>query len=170
MIERTGDVLLSVNRCHATLKPCSMLRYSQPSNSNYQSHMLWAAKDTTTVVSTRVLDNVCQKHARDMEAFLVLQNLDAIDARTLTLYETAHINPSNKISHIHVLIHRYTRDMPPLWLVATWDKIRFLFLGGFSRVNNMCCGLLPRTFVGCPNVVADNLGANAFIGQPKSFA
>ena len=30
--------------------------------------------------------------------------------------------------------------------------------------------MLPRTFVGCPNVVDNNLGTNAFIGQPKSFA
>ena len=29
---------------------------------------------------------------------------------------------------------------------------------------------VPRTFVIRPNVVANNLGTNAFIGQPKSFA
>ena len=32
-----------------------------------------------------------------------------------------------------------------------------------------CC-VVPRTFVGRPNVVANIWGTNAFIGQPTSFA
>ena len=30
--------------------------------------------------------------------------------------------------------------------------------------------MIPRFIVGCPNVVANNLGTNAFIGQPNSLA
>ena len=51
----------SANRRHVTLKPCTFLRYTQPTNPKYQSHMLRLATDTTTVMSTW---KTCQKNVR----------------------------------------------------------------------------------------------------------
>ena len=97
-----------MNSCHSTLKPCTILSCTQPTNYKYQSNMLRAAKYAITVVSTWT---TCQKNARYAEAFWVLQTLNSLHAWTLTLSETAHNNPLNKTSHARVL----HRPRPGIW-------------------------------------------------------
>ena len=123
-----------MNRCHVTLKPCTILRYTQPTNPEYQSRMLKLATDTATVVSTWT---TCQKNAR-YGGFLSASNsrLDALDAWTLTLSETAHTTPSNKTSHTRVLY----RPRSGMWQRGQNQ----IFHPGCFSTQKACCGLFNR--------------------------
>ena len=66
-----------------------------------------------------------------MEAFLVLQTLEALAAWTLTLSETAHTKPSNKTSHTRVL-YRPRSGM--------WERGQNqIFRPGCFSLQTACC-------------------------------
>ena len=123
-----------MHSCHSTLKPCTILSCTQPTNSKYQSNMLRAAKYAITVVSTWT---TCKKIARYGGFLCALQTLNSLHAWTLTLSETAHNNPLNKTSHTRVL----HRPRPGIWKRGQ----KQIFHPGCFSALFACCGFFVES-------------------------